>query len=74
MIQTVTDLKSKENSAMQLHEIAQKAVKQPKIALRILRYLKNVSPNCELAIRTYERNRGSEAEPKALELMRKALS
>ena len=69
MIQCVTAKEINMLDQTTMEKVAQKAVKQPKIAMRILRYLKNVSPNCELAIRDYELNRNTEAEAASRENM-----
>lgn len=48
-----------------LPKIAQKAIKQPKIALRILRRMKPRRPLMELAVKSYELNRRRSGEEAA---------
>ena len=63
------------NTALEqsLSKIAQKAAKQPKIALRMLRRLPHCPVQAELAVKTYELNRRNGAKAKAEEMMREAL-
>lgn len=56
-----------------LTKIAQKAIKQPKIALRILRREKLNTPDRELAIQSYEMNRRRSGEEAARKTMLDAL-
>ena len=52
-----------------LPKIAQKAIKQPKIALRKLRQSKLDRPHAELAIQSYDMNRRRSGEEAARETM-----
>lgn len=67
MIQRVT---SREINMLEhdlMRKIAQKAVKQPKIALRIARRQKRLPRYGEQAIQTWELNRGTAGQQWALE-------
>lgn len=56
-----------------LNKIAEKAVKQPKIALRMLRRLPTRLMRAESAIKEYDLNRGTQAEQVSLENLRAAI-